>query len=103
MAFQFPHSHAGTNPARQAIGLPGHCKACAAVGHIVAHPAQGCSDVGCFVTHDAEQPDVHAGVVADVLARIQARIDRAFADDADKWESDKSLALQDIERIITGE
>jgi hypothetical protein len=37
---------------------------------------------------------------ADVVDRIRQRIDRAFAEDADKWEADKHSALEDIEKII---
>jgi hypothetical protein len=36
-------------------------------------------------------------------ARIRHRIDRAFAEDADKWEANHQLALQDIEDILDEE
>lgn len=36
----------------------------------------------------------------DQEQRIRARIARAFADDADKYESDKHSALEDIETIL---
>ena len=45
----------GTNSARQATGLPGHCTACAARGHIAAHPNLGCADVGCSDAHPSAQ------------------------------------------------
>lgn len=32
--------------------------------------------------------------------RIRQRIERAFAEDATKYESDKHMALEDIERIL---
>ena len=48
-----PHtSYPGTNTDRQAVGLPGHCELCAQVGHVAAHPSSGCSDVGCFGSHE---------------------------------------------------
>jgi hypothetical protein len=37
---------------------------------------------------------------ADAVDKIRHRIDRAFAEDADKWEADHQLALQDIEEIL---
>ncbi len=39
-------------------------------------------------------------ITPDQERRIRARIDRAFADDADKWEADKHSALEDIETIM---
>ncbi len=39
---------------------------------------------------------------ADVVDRIRYRIDRAFAEDADKYEADKHAALEDIEKILNG-
>lgn len=39
-------------------------------------------------------------ITPDQERRIRARIDRAFADDADKYESDKHSALEDIETIL---
>lgn len=45
------HDHAGHNSDRQSIGLPGHCWACAVVGHVIAHPDFGCGDVRCDVDH----------------------------------------------------
>jgi hypothetical protein len=45
------HEHAGQNSERQSIGLPGHCWACAVVGHVVAHPDYGCGDVQCNFDH----------------------------------------------------
>lgn len=44
--------YAGSNTERQRVGLPGHCKRCAADGHVAAHPDLGCGDVGCDRTHD---------------------------------------------------
>lgn len=38
-----------------------------------------------------------------MLDKIRHRIDRAFAEDADKYEADKHAALEDIERIMDGE
>lgn len=46
-----PHRHCGTSQDRQWIGRPGHCSVCAVVGHVVAHPEYGCSDVGCDDPH----------------------------------------------------
>jgi len=37
---------------------------------------------------------------ADVVDRIRRRIDRAFAEDADKWEADRHSALEDVLEII---
>lgn len=42
---------AGANAERAGVGLPGHCSVCAILGHIVAHPEFGCSDVGCDSDH----------------------------------------------------
>lgn len=47
-----PASHIGSNPARQAVGDPGHCEDCVSVGHVTAHPELGCGDVGCTHTHE---------------------------------------------------
>lgn len=46
------HRHAGSDSERQRVGLPGHCKECAAIGHLAAHPDLGCGDVGCGNAHD---------------------------------------------------
>ena len=43
---------AGSDSARQAVGLPGHCETCAAISHIAAHPDLGCADVGCDRNHE---------------------------------------------------
>jgi hypothetical protein len=51
------HPYAGSNPARQGAGSPGHCGMCADEGHVKAHPDAGCSDVGCHVDHSAVGPD----------------------------------------------
>lgn len=40
---------------------------------------------------------------AEAIEKIRHRVDRAFAEDADKWEGDHQLALEDIERIMDGE
>lgn len=48
------HRYAGMNPQRAGVGLPGHCAYCAIVGHIVAHPDYGCSDVHCDTRHPEE-------------------------------------------------
>lgn len=45
------HQYAGANKARQEVGLPGHCKRCAATGHVKAHPTLGCGDVRCEQAH----------------------------------------------------
>lgn len=34
------------------------------------------------------------------LERIGARIDRAFAEDADKYEADKHAALEEVDRLV---
>jgi len=49
----FPPTHplAGDNSERAGRGDPGHCEACAVVGHVVAHPDFGCGDVRCNVNH----------------------------------------------------
>lgn len=39
-------------------------------------------------------------ITEDQERRIRHRIDRAFAEDADKWETDKHSALEDIEEIL---
>jgi hypothetical protein len=36
----------------------------------------------------------------EAIRKVLARIDRAYADDADKWEADRSLALEDIENTL---
>jgi hypothetical protein len=46
--------YAGGDSERQGVGLPGHCWVCAVLGHIQAHPTLGCSDVGCYRSHDAQ-------------------------------------------------
>jgi len=48
---RFPHRLSGSDPERQSVGDPGHCEACCAVGHVVAHPDLGCGDVGCVISH----------------------------------------------------
>jgi hypothetical protein len=48
----YAHRYAGSDPARQGIGDPGHCDDCARVGHIVAHSDLGCGDVGCISDHE---------------------------------------------------
>lgn len=50
---RFPptHDYAGTNTDRAAVGDPGHCEICAALGHVRAHPDYGCGDVGCTHAH----------------------------------------------------
>lgn len=45
------HEHAGHDSERAGVGLPGHCGYCAIVGHVVAHPDFGCTDVRCTVDH----------------------------------------------------
>lgn len=50
------HPHAGQDPGRQSVGDPGHCEACALVGHVRAHPDYGCGDVGCNSTHAEDYP-----------------------------------------------
>jgi hypothetical protein len=45
------HPYAGVNTERAGRGDPGHCEACAVVGHLIAHPAYGCGDVHCNVDH----------------------------------------------------
>ncbi len=54
------HTYAGTSKDRQEVGLPGHCKACAAAGHMAAHPDLGCGDVGCDKAHDDAPASVGA-------------------------------------------
>lgn len=49
--------YCGTNSKRQSVGLPGHCDRCAEVGHEVAHPNFGCSDVGCSSAHPEPATD----------------------------------------------
>jgi len=70
--------YAGSNTERQRVGLPGHCKRCAAVGHVAAHPNFGCGDVGCDRAHPEPNP---ATAVVNVLARfadyLRLRLDRA--------------------------
>jgi len=39
-------------------------------------------------------------ISSDQESRIRARIARAFAEDADKYEADKHSALEDIEEIM---
>jgi hypothetical protein len=61
-------AYAGSNPDRQAVGLPGHCDNCARFGHVDAHPRLGCSDVGCTAAHavPAHVPDCwYCGTVHD--------------------------------------
>jgi hypothetical protein len=50
------HRYAGSNKARQEVGLPGHCEKCARVGHVTAHPNLGCGDVGCTSGHSPGDP-----------------------------------------------
>jgi hypothetical protein len=45
------HPHAGMDSERAYVGKPGHCEACATVGHVVAHPDFGCGDVHCNIDH----------------------------------------------------
>lgn len=56
-------SYTGSSSARQSVGQPGHCDRCAEVGHVVAHPSLGCSDVGCGSTH----PEPTAGLADQVV------------------------------------
>lgn len=53
----------GRNSDRQSVGLPGHCEQCAEHGHIVAHPEYGCSEVGCYSSHEND-PTPTSGVPA---------------------------------------
>lgn len=48
---QVPHRYCGSDKERQSVGDPGHCEDCVSVGHVVAHPDLGCSDVGCYKHH----------------------------------------------------
>jgi hypothetical protein len=50
------HPLAGSDAARQSVGLPGHCEDCAALGHVIAHPELGCADVGCDIDHGLPEP-----------------------------------------------
>jgi hypothetical protein len=50
---------AGTDTERQSRGAPGHCDECAEFGHVVAHPALGCADVGCNASHEAASGTAH--------------------------------------------
>jgi hypothetical protein len=47
------HPYAGHSRERAERGDPGHCDRCCQFGHVVAHPDQGCGDVGCTKGHDA--------------------------------------------------
>lgn len=66
------HSYAGTDKARQEVGLPGHCKPCAAVGHVAAHPDLGCGDVGCNRSHDEPAPPKLAPTNLDLALELFA-------------------------------
>ena len=50
---KFPptNNYSGNNSERAGRGDPGHCEACAVVGHVVAHPDFGCADVQCYLDH----------------------------------------------------
>lgn len=64
---------AGSNPARQSVGLPGHCEDCAQVGHVKAHPELGCTDVGCYSHHDEPSEPV---TPADLVREMRGRADK---------------------------
>lgn len=51
------NAFAGSDEARQSIGLPGHCGDCAEKGHVAAHPDLGCGDVGCDRDHGDAEPE----------------------------------------------
>jgi hypothetical protein len=74
-------SYVGTNTDRQSVGLPGHCERCVREGHVAAHPALGCADVGCLDSHTAnDQPSCH-------FCGEHHRPGTACPDVADHWES----------------
>lgn len=64
------HRYAGSDKARQEVGLPGHCEDCAQFGHLAAHPNLGCGDVGCTSPHSPGDP---ADVQQKAVVVIQPR------------------------------
>lgn len=48
------HTRPGSDPARAAYRLAGHCNYCCVVGHRAAHPDLSCTEVGCDGTHPEE-------------------------------------------------
>lgn len=72
------HPYAGNNSARQSVGLPGHCEACAQHGHVAAHPDFGCGDVGCTTAHlDAPaQPVSEVERLRSQVAHVRQLADR---------------------------
>lgn len=67
------HPYAGSNPARQGAGSPGHCGMCMTEGHLVAHPNAGCADVGCTVVHGGGEspPDENGERSGDGRGELQ--------------------------------
>lgn len=65
-------SFTGSNTERQSVGLPGHCDACADLGHVDAHPDLGCSDVGCASAHPEPVEDAAVEPLAPPLAVLRA-------------------------------
>jgi len=51
MGFPPTHQLCGNKSERAGRGDPGHCEACAVVGHVRAHPEYGCGDVHCNFNH----------------------------------------------------
>lgn len=63
--------YSGGNSDRQCVGLPGHCSVCAIIGHVLAHPELGCSDVQCNSVHDA--PARHGAKINKPASRQAVR------------------------------
>lgn len=85
---QIPHEYAGSSPARQTVGNPGHCEDCCSVGHVDAHPDLGCGDVGCVRDHpEAEQtPDDLPTLDLERIERLIEKKQSEFRASLTMWQ-----------------
>jgi hypothetical protein len=74
MTYPPTHDYSGSSKARQEVGKPGHCEACAEFGHVRAHPDLGCGDVGCNRAHDEDPASALAEPKVVDLDAIEARL-----------------------------
>jgi hypothetical protein len=89
-----PRIYTGTDPARQSIGLPGHCDDCAKRGHVLAHPDLGCADVGCDEAHSAVPYLVFVAVGDWTIGPVEVEADSVEDAKAKAEELVKTLTVK---------